>query len=166
MSLETTRTARRFNARTVRWLIYLAILLMVVIWRYCPRPWTPARRVETPHYLIASTASPAQTEQVGQVVELLYNAYSNRFGTLSTFRHEHPRLKLLLYKDRREMRWVNPGLGWAEAFYREPYCRAYYSAEEQNPCHWMLHEATHQLNREVAQLNLAQWLEEGIAEYF
>jgi len=35
-----------------------------------------------------------------------------------------------------------------------------------NPYHWMLHEATHQLNREVAQLNLAKWLEEGTAEYF
>ena len=30
----------------------------------------------------------------------------------------------------------------------------------------MLHEATHQLNREAAQLNLTKWLDEGIAEYF
>lgn len=166
MTTETTRLARRFKARTVRWLIYFVILLGVVVWKYCPRPWTPARTIETPHYVIASTASQAQTEEVGRVVELLYNAYSNRFGTLPTFRREHPKLKLLLYKDRREMRWVNPGLGWAEAFYREPYCRAYYSADELNPHHWMLHEATHQLNREVARLDLAQWLEEGLAEYF
>ncbi len=166
MITEPARSARPFNWRRVRWLIYLAILLGVVVWRFAPRPWKPTLTIETPHYLIASTASPAQTEQVGRVVELLYNAYSNRFGTLPTFRHEHPKLKLLLYKDRREMRWVNPGLGWAEAFYREPYCRAYYSSNEVNPYHWMLHEATHQLNHEVAQLHLAQWLEEGLAEYF
>jgi len=166
MTTETTQPARRLNWSKARWLLYLAILLGVLAWKYVPRPWHPARTIETPHYIIASTASQAQTEEVGRVVELLYNAYSNRFGTLPTFRHEHPRLKLLLYKDRREFRWVNPGLGWAEAFYQTPYCRAYYSADEVNPYHWMLHEATHQLNHEVAQLNLAKWLEEGTAEYF
>ena len=111
MTAEPTRPAWRFNSRTTRLLIYFAILLGVVVWKYCPRPWTPARTVETPHYVIASTASQAQTEEVGRVVELLYNAYSNRFGTLPTFRHEHPRLKLLLYKDRREFRRVKPGAG-------------------------------------------------------
>ena len=50
---------------------------------------------------------------------------------------------------------VNPNLGWAEAFYREPYCRAYFSDREVNPYHWMLHESVHQLNREVARLKLA-----------
>ena len=64
------------------------------------------------------------------------------------------------------MRRVNPGLGWAEAFYRYPCCRAYYSDGEINPYHWMLHESTHQLNHEVAHLELAKWLEEGVAEYF
>jgi hypothetical protein len=166
MTAETARPTRRFNWSTVRWLIYFTILLGVVVWKYCPRPWTAARTIETPHYLIASTASQAQTEEVGRVVELLYNAYSNRFGTLPTFRHEHPKLMLLFYKDRREFRWVNPDLGWAEAFYRKPYCRAYYSADEINHYHWMLHEAVHQLNREVAQLDLVKWLDEGTAEYF
>ena len=166
MTGETMPSARRFNTRPIRLLIYFAVLLAVVVWKYCPHPWKPARTLETPHYLIASTASPEQTAEVGRVVELLYNAYSNQFGSLPTFRHEHPKLKLLLYRDRREMRRVNPGLGWAEALYREPYCRAYYSADEVNPDHWMLHEATHQLNREVARLRPAQWLEEGLAEYF
>ena len=41
-----------------------------------------------------------------------------------------------------------------------------FSANENNPCHWMLHEATHQLNHEVAHLKLEHWLEEGLAEYF
>jgi hypothetical protein len=166
MTAEWERPARRFNWSKVRWVIYLVILLGAVVWKYVPRPWTPARTLETPHYIIASTASAAQTEEVGRVVEQLYSAYSNRFGTLPTFRHEHPKLKLLLYRDRREMLWVNPDLGWAEAFYREPYCRAYYSANEVNHYQWMLHEAVHQLNHEVAQLKLAKWLEEGIAEYF
>src|SRR6185369_14856211 len=85
---------------------------------------------------------------------------------LTGFQANHPLLKVKLYQDRAEMRRINPGLGWAEAFYRKPYCRAYYSAEENNPFHWMLHEATHQLNEEVAHLNLAKWLEEGLAEYF
>lgn len=166
MTAEMTYPARRFNWSKVRWLVYLAILLGVVVWKYVPRPWTPARTLETSHYIIASTASQAQTEEVGRAMELLYSAYSNRFGSLPTFRHEHPKLRLLLYRDRREMRWVNPDLGWAEAFYREPYCRAYYSANEVNHYHWMLHEAVHQLNHEVAQLKLAKWLDEGIAEYF
>ena len=166
MTAEPTPPARRSNWRRVRWVIYFLIVLGVVVWRFAPRPWKPTLTIKTPHYLIASTASRDQTEQVGRVVEMLYSAYSNRFSTLPTFRHEHPKLKLLLYRDRREMRRINPGLGWAEAFYREPYCRAYYSANEVNPYHWMLHEATHQLNHEVAQLHLAKWLEEGLAEYF
>jgi len=166
VTAEVTRTGRKFNWSKARWLIYLAILLGIAAWRFVPRPWKPARTLETPHYIIASTASQMQTEEVGRVAELVYNAYSNRFGNLPTFRHEHPKLKLLLYKNRREFRRVNPGLGWAEAFYRTPYCRAYYSADEVNPYHWMLHEATHQLNNEVAQLDLVKWLDEGIAEYF
>jgi hypothetical protein len=163
---ELTHPLRRFHWRRVRWAVYFLILLGVAIWRFAPRPWTPTLTIETPHYLIGSSATRTQTEQVGRVVEMLYSAYSNRLCTLPTFRHEHPKLKLLLYKDRREMRWANPGLGWAEAFYREPYCRAYYSADEVKPYHWMLHEATHQLNYEVAQLHLDKWLEEGLAEYF
>ena len=56
--------------------------------------------------------------------------------------------------------------GIETAFGRKPYCRAYYSDKEMNPYHWMLHEATHQLNAEVAQLSLAKWLDEGLADYF
>ena len=91
-------------------------------------------------------------------MELLYNAYSNRLGSLPQFQPAHPKLRVKLFKDRDELRRVNPGLGWAEAFYREPYCLAYFSAHEINPCHWMLHEATHQLNHEVAHLRLEHWL--------
>jgi hypothetical protein len=156
----------RIRAYHVRWLVYLAIVLGIAAWKYLPRSWKPTVTVETPHYIITSSANREQAEEIGRVVEALYNAYSNRFGVLPSFRHEHSKLKLLLYKDRKEFRWVNPGLGWAEAFYSEPYCRAYYSVGEINPYHWMLHEAVHQLNHEVARLHLARWLEEGVAEYF
>jgi hypothetical protein len=144
----------------------LAMVLAMAAWKFTPRPWKPARTIETAHYLIASTATAEQTQQVADAVEILYAAYSNRFAALPTFKADHPKLKLLLYKDRAEMRRINPGLGWAEAFYRKPYCRAYFSAEEANPYHWMLHEAVHQLNEEVAHVELAKWLEEGLAEYF
>jgi hypothetical protein len=156
----------QFKAREKRLLVYLAIVLAFAAWRFTPRRWKPARTTETVHYVIASTATAEQTEQMARAVEILYAAYSNRFSTLPTFKTNHPKLKLLLYKDRAEMRRINPGLGWAEAFYRKPYCRAYYAANETNPYHWMLHEAVHQLNEEVAHLELERWLEEGLAEYF
>src|SRR5688572_13428876 len=160
--------AKRFQlkAREKRLLVYLAIVIGFAAWKFIPRPWKAERTVETAHYVIASTATAEQTEQMARAVEILYEAYSNRFSKLPTFKADHPKLKLLLYKDRQEMRRINPGLGWAEAFYRKPYCRAYYSAGESNPYHWMLHEAVHQLNEEVAHLNPAKWLEEGLAEYF
>jgi len=164
----TTGTAgtRRFGGSKARWIFYLIVVLGIAAWRFVPRPWKPARVVETEHYVIESTATQEQTEQIGRVVEMLYTAYYNHFETLPTFQKQHPKLKLLLYKDRQEFRWVNPNLGWAEAFYRKPYCRAYYSEKEMNPYHWMLHEATHQLNAEVAHLQLEKWLDEGLADYF
>jgi hypothetical protein len=166
MTTEQSALIRKRRSRKARWVFYLIIVLGMTAWKFVPRPWKPTRVVETRHYIISSTATQGQTEQIGRVVEMLYSAYSNRFGTLPTFKREHPKLKMQLYKDRKEFRWVNPNLGWAEAFYRQPYCRAYFSEKEMNPYHWMLHEATHQLNREVAQLNLAKWLDEGLAEYF
>ena len=147
-------------------LLYLLVLLGVVAWKFVPRPWHPTITLEAPHHLIYSSASRAQTADTAQPLELLYIAYSNRFGSLDGFQRDHSKLKVKLFKDRTEFRRVNPGLGWAEAFYWEPYCRAYFSADEINPYHWMLHESVHQLNREVAHLKLAKWLDEGLAEYF
>jgi hypothetical protein len=157
---------KRLSIREKRLCFYLLIVLAIAAWKFTPRPWKPTRTIETAHYTIASTATAEQTEQIARVVEILYQSYSNKFSTLPTYNSNHPRLKLLLYKDRAEMRRINPGLGWAEAFYRKPYCRAYYSADETNPHHWMLHEAVHQLNTEVANIHLQKWLEEGLAEYF
>lgn len=156
----------RWKARETRMLVYLLILGAVAAWRFVPRPWHPSMTFENPHHLIYSTATREQTDNTAHAMGLLYNAYSNRFGSLDTFQREHPKLKVKLFKSRAEFRRINPNLGWAEAFYREPYCRAYFSADEVNPYHWMLHESVHQLNHEVARLNLEKWLEEGLAEYF
>lgn len=156
----------RLKPREVRMLLYLLLLGGVIAWKYIPRAWHPTLTLETPHHRISSTASRRQTEETARALSLLYDAYSNRLGMLPQFQREHPRVKVQLFKDRAEFRRVNPNLGWAEAFYREPYCRAYFSESEGNPYHWMLHESVHQLNREVARLKLAKWLEEGLAVYF
>jgi hypothetical protein len=156
----------KFKSGQTRWLIYLLVLLGVAAWKYVPRPWHPSITLETAHHIIYSSASRQQTEDTAHAMNLLYDAYSNRMGTLPQFQRHHPKLKVKLFKDRDEFRWINPGLGWAEAYYQEPFCRAYFSAAEINPYHWMLHESVHQLNREVAHLRLEKWLEEGLAEYF
>jgi hypothetical protein len=166
MSDESSSRRSKLKPREIRWLCYLMVVLAAAAWRYLPRPWHPTQILETPHYKIYSTATSRQTQDTARALELLYVAYSNRLGALRSWQSEHQRLQVKLYKDRDEMRWVNPGLGWAEAFYQEPYCRAYYSDGEINPYHWMTHEATHQLNHEVAHLELKKWLEEGLAEYF
>jgi hypothetical protein len=165
MALDPRRSRWSLKARETRLLMYLLVLLGVVAWKFIPRPWHPTLTIEGPHHIMYSTATRPQTEETARAMELLYDAYSNRLGSLPQFQPAHPKLKVKLFKDRAELRRVNPGLGWAEAFYREPYCLAYYSANEINCLQWMLHEATHQLNREVAHLNLEHWLEEGLAEY-
>lgn len=150
----------------MRLLLYLLTLLAVAAWRYAPRPWHPTTTLQTSHHTIYSSATRRQTEDTAHTLDLLYTAYSNRFGALPRYARAHPRLKVKLFKDRSEFRKVNPNLGWAEAFYREPYCQAYFSEAEANPYHWMLHESVHQLNNEVAHVKLEKWLEEGLAAYF
>jgi len=157
---------RRFKARQIRFVIYFLVVAGIAAWRYIPRPWHPALTLQTSHHIIYSTATRQQTEDTAHTLELLYNAYSNRFSQLPRFQAEHSKLKLKLYKDRNEMRAIHPSMGWAEAFYSNPYCHAYFAENETNPYHWMLHESVHQLNHEVAHLQLAKWLEEGLATYF
>lgn len=166
MSPEKRRFRWKPKAREKRMLIYLLVLLGFVAWKHVPRPWHPSLTVQAPHHTIYSTAAHQQTDETSHTLGLLYTAYSNRFSKLTGFHSSHPPLKVKLFKDRDEFRRINPGLGWAEAYYRKPYCRAYFSATESNPYHWMLHESVHQLNEEVAHLDLAKWLEEGLAEYF
>jgi len=157
---------RKVTSREKRLLVYLLLLAGFAAWKFIPRPWHPTLTHDAPHHRIFSTATREQTEATAHALELLWQAYSNRFGMLSGFETNPPRLQVKLFKDRAEFRRINPGLGWAEAYYRRPFCRAYYSAEEKNPYHWMLHEALHQLNEEVAHLDLAKWLDEGLSEYF
>jgi len=165
MRLPLVKQWSRLSPREKRLLFYFLVLAAVAAWFLVPRPWNPTVKIETDHYAISSTATPDQTASMGRAVEALYRAYSELLNQTVHLPPEHPKLKLLLYKDRDEMRRINPQLGWAEAFYRKPYCRAYYSANEINPSHWMLHEAVHQLNTEVANLDLAKWIDEGLAEY-
>ncbi len=166
MALEIRRFRWRLTAREIRLLLYLLVLVGVVAWKFVPRPWRAAITLKATHHLIYSSASPAQTTDTAQGLEMLYIAYSNQFGGLQQFQRDHPQLKVKLFGDRAEFRRVNPGLGWAEAFYREPNCLAYFSADEIHPYHWMLHESVHQLNHEVAHLELEKWLDEGLAAYF
>jgi len=168
MSVKTQSLWSRLKPkrRERRLLVYLAVVLCFAAWKFLPRPWHPTTQLQTVHHLIESTATQEQTKKTGRALECLYEAYLERFAALPTLRTNHPLLKVKLFKDRDEFRRINPGLGWAEAYYRKPYCRAYYAAGEDNPYHWMLHEAAHQLTTELAGLNLEKWLEEGLAEYY
>jgi hypothetical protein len=90
--------------------VYFLILGAVAAWKFIPRPWHPTITLETGHHLIYSTATRQQTEETARTLELLYQTYSNRLGALETFQRAHPRLKVKLFKDRAEFRWVNPNL--------------------------------------------------------
>jgi len=156
---------RKLTGREKRLLVGAALAGALVAWDFARRRWEPDLTVETAHYLIYSTATPRQTREIGVAAEMLYRAYGGLMRQFDDLAPSHQKLKLKLFKDRDEFRFCNRIRSWAEAFYREPYCYQYYSAGESNPYHWMLHEATHQLNREVAGLHLENWLEEGISCY-
>ena len=122
--------------------------------------------METEHYTISSTATQPQTILIGKAVESLYAAYTGFFRDLRNINRKRVKLKLVLYKDRKEFAVHNRNSSWAEAFYQTPYCHAYYSEGKANPYHWMIHEGTHQLNVEVAHFKIENWIDEGLATYF
>ena len=74
--------------RTKRLLAYLSVLLLVVALDCWYRRWEPALEVTTLHYVIYSTATPEQTEEVGEVAEMLYRAYAGVFGSVPGFDRE------------------------------------------------------------------------------
>ncbi len=78
----------------------------------------------------------------------------------------HDKLKLTLYAHQAQFKTNNRSLPWAEAYYLRPICYAYYAKDESNPYHWMVHEATHQLNAEVSGFPKYKWVDEGLATYF
>lgn len=152
-------------AKPMRLLVLFGILLAILGGERIYRRWQPTHTQETEHYHLQSSAQPEQTRETGQRMEILYAAYITVFRDLPAPQPTNSKLKVKLYRDQQEFKRCNRA-GWAEAYYRWPYCHAYFSAQEINPHHWMLHEGVHQLNREVAQLRLAQWAEEGLATYF
>jgi hypothetical protein len=129
-------------------------------------PASFARHVDTEHYAIASNASPGQTQRVAEVVEALHAAYAKFFGDRLPPRPANARFQLALYRDRPDFQAHNTSRAWAEGFYRKPVCHAYFDSNGPNPVHWMVHEATHQLDTEWAGFPRTPWVEEGLASYF
>ena len=103
---------------------------------------------------------------VAEAVESLYDAYSDFFPNSIRPAPNQNKLRLTLYRDQREFKQNNISSPWAEAYYLRPTCYAYFAGGEKNPYHWMLHEATHQLNSEVAHFKTQKWINEGLATYF
>ena len=159
------RVHRWLTVRQKRLLVLFAILVAIVAWAYVPRPWSPGVVLETEHYVIRSSATEEQTREIGAAAEIVYLGYRQLLAGWQRALAPHSKLGIKLFRDRREFRRCNRVRGWAEAFYQPPYCYQYYSADEVHPYHWMMHEATHQLNDAAARLRLPQWLEEGLACY-
>jgi hypothetical protein len=131
-----------------------------------PAPLPGAKQVETLHYTITTTADASQTQRVAEAVEALYGAYGQFFAVEQTPAERHGKLKLTLYAFQAQFKANNYSMPWAEAYYLRPVCYAYYAKDEPNPYHWMIHEATHQLNAEVSGFRKAKWIDEGLATYF
>ena len=130
-------------------------------------PFDPAAfaaHVETAHYAIASNATPEQTREAGAALEALHAAYSEFCA--GTWPPPPARHQVALYRDRADFRALARPRGGVRGYYRRPVCHAYYDAEGGHPLHWMLHEATHQLDTEWAGFARTPWVEEGLAAYF
>jgi hypothetical protein len=123
------------------------------------------QRLQTAHYLIQSSANAEETRLVADHVEGLYSAFVEFFGTGIRNAPTAP-MKLYLYGTRREFKANNRSRPWAEAYYLRPICHAYFGRGEASPYHWMIHEATHQLSRELAGFPRRRWSDEGLATYF
>jgi hypothetical protein len=124
-----------------------------------------ARTVESAHYTIATRATDAQTQRVAAAAESLHAAYLATFPEVVA-RAPTGKFQLVLYRDRADFKAHNRSHAWAEAYYLRPACHAYFAEGERNPTHWMVHEATHQLNRELAGIERVAWVDEGLATYF
>jgi len=118
-------------------------------------------------FVVYSTATAEQTDEICTVSAAVYDAYLGFFGADHDLPADHDALYVRLFGTRDEFRHVVlDDEGWAEGLYDGLYCNMYYDPEVPSPYHWFIHEATHQLNWEVARMNNVQWLEEGIASYF
>jgi hypothetical protein len=118
------------------------------------------------NYEITSHATVEQTGIVGSTTEALLRSYL-QFFALDDTAIPKGGLKLRLFKDRAQFKErVANAPAWAEAIYRNGVCYAYFDASSANGYHWMLHEATHQLNELVGHTPKAKWVNEGLASYF
>jgi hypothetical protein len=124
------------------------------------------KQFDTTHYTLYSYASPEDTKRVAQAAEALHDAYGRVFADLVDTKTPMPRLQMVLYGTRGQFKANNRSSPWAEAYYQRPRSYAYYGTGAPNPYHWMVHEATHQLNTEWAHLRLPRWISEGVASYF
>jgi len=120
---------------------------------------------QTANYEITSWATVEQTTQVGSTAEGLLRAYL-AFFALDDKAVPKGGLKLTLYRDRAQFKAKHPDPAWAEALYSKGVSYAYFDAKAPNAVHWMLHEATHQLNDQIVHVPKAKYLDEGLASYF
>lgn len=120
--------------------------------------------VATAHYAITSTADQAATDGAGLAAEALITAYAEFVG--DSHATDVPRgLRIRLYGSRSEFLANNRSRAWAEAFYFQGVCHAYVDPAKPNPYQWLIHEAVHQLNRELTGYAKEKWLNEGLATY-
>lgn len=145
------------------------VLVGLIAWQRTRREPAPVAHIpagatllQMPHYRVYSTATPAQTQQVGDAAESLHAAYRKLFA--AEIGGSTPPLTLVLYASRVEFQRNNRSRPWAEAYYLQPASYAYYR-DGANTYHWMLHEVVHQLNTEVAGWRLPTWANEGVASY-
>lgn len=116
----------------------------------------------TTHYLIMSATTPEATAQAAQALERVRAQCLALFGLRAAIAPAP--LRVVLYRDRAQFKAHNRSHGWAEAYYLPPVCHAWLD-DEPNRFHWLIHEATHQLAREVARFPRKRWLDEGMAAY-
>jgi hypothetical protein len=131
-----------------------------------PRPWILPAALAMEHYRIRSTAAEANTRRVADAAESLYRAYGELFPDAVDARGATAKLSLVLYRDQAQFKRYNRSKPWAEGFYLAPDCHAYYGEGQANPYHWMLHEATHQLNDRIGRWPRRTWSNEALATYF
>ncbi len=151
--------------RSYRWRLALYALLMLgASWFIAPHPWWPTSTHRTAHFVIDTTATPAQAALTGDVLEALYRGYHRRFVGTDGSPHVGP-LRVRLHATLDELRTVNPGMGWRMSFYEGHLSHSFYDAGWSNATHWVAHEVGHQLAEEVSHYKPEQWLDEGLASY-
>ena len=90
--------------RAKRLLVLLSLLLAFVGCMRWRARWHPDFTVETAHFFIDSSATLEQTEEIGRVAEAVYNTYTNFFAGHFAASVPYHKMKMKLYKNRREFR--------------------------------------------------------------